>query len=107
MRTTVQDEGRHFDRQTHAYAEYRVFSRLMGAAGVEGDVTVLVALKRLDGDAPGAPLVRCEIAVAQRASEVARVQALGPHPYAAIDRAAVLIGEAVRRQAQRSRATAG
>ncbi len=106
MRTTVQDEGRHFDRQTHAYAEYRVFSKLIGTDGVEGDVTVTVALKRLDGDEPGASLVRCEIAVAQRSSEVARVQALGPHPYAAIDRAAALIGEAVRRESK-NRARAG
>lgn len=92
VRTTIKDEGGHFARQTHAYAEYRVFSQLV-AAGSQGDVTV--ALTRLEGDGLE-PQVRCEIAVNVRAREVARVRAVGPHPHAAIDQAAALVGEAVR-----------
>ena len=100
MQMTVRDEEKQFDRQTHAYAEYRVFSTL--ASGGSSHRSVIVTLTRMDGNGSRHP-VQCTVAVIMSSGDVAKVHALERHPYAAIDRAAALIGKAVHRhRAQRS-----
>jgi ribosome-associated translation inhibitor RaiA len=94
MQMTVRDEEKQFDRQTHAYAEYRVFSALAGDGSSHRSVTV--TLTRMDGTGSRYP-VQCTVAVTMSSGDVVKVHALERHPYAAIDRAAALIGKAVRR----------
>lgn len=96
MRTTVLDEGKHFDRQTHAYAEYRVFATLAGDGSSPRDVTI--TLTRMEAyDSSGSPVV-CTVAVTTACGELTQVHALERHAYGAIDRAAELIAKAVRRR---------
>lgn len=88
MRLTIRDESRHFDQQTHAYAEYRAFSTLAGHDRRFDEVTV-----DLTGAEDGRPERRvvCRIAVTMRSGEAAEFRAAARHPYAAIDRALALV----------------
>lgn len=99
MQLTVRDEEKQFDRQTHAYAEYRVFSTLASDGSSHRAVTV--TLTRMDGTGSRYP-VQCTVAVTMSCGDVARVRAPARHPYAAIDRAAALIGKAVQRRRAQS-----
>ena len=102
MRTTVLDEGRHFDRQTHAYAEYRVFSALArDECGSRLEVTVTLA--RLDANGSADERILCAIAVSTDCGRPSKVRALERHPYPAIDRAAALIARALRRERRAAR----
>lgn len=98
MRLTVRDERKQFTRQTHAYAEYRAFSRLAGADPPVEDVTVTLARSAPDGngdeedgrDDEDEGIV-CTIAIRTGTGEIAEARAVARHACAAIDRAASLI----------------
>ena len=99
MQVTVRDARRYFNRQTHAYAEYRAFSRL--ASDGRAIERVAIALARVevarrraaqDDGAPEAGSVLCQITVELAGDARIEVQAIAPHPHAAIDRAVALIG---------------
>ena len=94
MRPIVRDAGEQFDRQTHAYAEYRVFSGL--AAERVPLVSAIVTLDRCTGGNGGAMSALCRITVATGDGETFQGSASEAHPYAAIDRATALIAAAVR-----------
>jgi hypothetical protein len=93
MRLTIRDDHHQFDRQTHAYAEYRAFSSLVGTGGAVEQVTVSLA-RRPDGPARDSH-VACTVAVRLASGEVASVRAADRHAYAAIDRAVSLVRDAV------------
>jgi hypothetical protein len=90
MRLIVQDQRRRFDQQTHAYAEYRAFSNLVGNERSVADVTVTLAREPADGSDDDAMVV-CTIAVRIKSGDVTEVQGVARHAYAAIDKAASLI----------------
>ncbi len=91
MRISVTDIGCTFGRQTRAYAEYRIFSSLARFADVvyEADVSLT---SRQAGRA-----ARCVVALTVDDGGRMRVSARGRHVYDAINRAAVRIGEELRR----------
>jgi hypothetical protein len=98
MRIVICDGENCFDDQTHAYAEYRVFSSLAGET--TSIRTVLVTLAGARGAAPAPPeggRAACSVAVTTTGGRRAEVRAVAAHPYAAIDRAAGLIRRALRR----------
>jgi len=90
MRLTIRDHRRHFNRQTHAYAEYRAFACLAGHGQSVAGVTVTLT-RAAAADEAG----RCAISVTFTSGEVVGARAAGSHIYAAIDRA-------VRRLARRA-----
>ncbi len=90
MRLIVRDKHKQFNRQTHAYAEYRAFSSLVGSERRVSDVTVTLTRGPVDGTEDDGTVV-CTIAITMASDEVAEVQAVAPHAYAAIDRAVSLI----------------
>jgi hypothetical protein len=89
MRLTVHDVKCDFDRQTHAYAEYRAFATLAGRADPIEDVTVTLARRGLEAEEEAQ--VSCAIAVRLRSGEVVGVEASAGRPYAAIERAVRLV----------------
>lgn len=95
MRPVVIDDENHFDGQTHAYAEYRVFSGLATEnASLEQAVVVLTRGVGTDGSRePGAT---CTIHVTTATGVTLETGATEHHPYAAIDKAAALIIAALR-----------
>lgn len=107
MRPIVQDEWRQFDAQTHAYAEYRVFSAL--AAERLRSVHATVALSAVHGDEKaGARRVLCTITVSTGEGERLEAVSAEDHPYAAIDRAVERLLRACRKRGTRGvRAGAG
>jgi len=90
MRLIVRDKHKQFNQQTHAYAEYRTFSSLVGSDGHVGDVTITLVRGPADGTEANGPIV-CTIAATMATGEVAKVEAMAAHAYAAIDRAVSLI----------------
>jgi hypothetical protein len=90
MRVTVRDQRHQFNPQTHAYAEYRAFS---GLIGYDSPLDVTVSLTR--GPARGREdgRVVCTIAVTLASGETAEVRAVARHPHAAIDKAVSLLQE--------------
>lgn len=94
MRPVVRDAGDQFDRQTHAYAEYRVFSGL--AAERVALVSAVVTLNRSTCGNGSTTSALCWITVATVDGETFQEQAAEAHPYAAIDRATALITAAIR-----------
>ncbi|HEX6974801.1 MAG TPA: HPF/RaiA family ribosome-associated protein [Vicinamibacterales bacterium] len=83
MQLTVRDDHQDFNRQTHAYAEYRAFA---GLAGHPAPITgVTVTLER------GTGAMRCAVSLTLQSGEVLGTEASGPHIYAAIDRAVALL----------------
>jgi len=90
MRPTVHDPCCQFDRQTRAYAEYRVFFGLTTASA--GPTTVSVTLGREPGDAAsGGQNTVCAIQLTTLNGEILEVRATEHHPYPAIDRATELM----------------
>ena len=90
MRPTVYDLCRQFDRQTRAYAEYRVFFGLTTASAAS--TTVSVILGREPGNAAsGGQNAVCAIQLTTFKGETLEVSATGHHPYPAIDRATKLM----------------
>ena len=90
MRLTVHDERRLFNQQTHAYAEYRAFSRLADRADPIDEVAVMLTRGPADEAHPDGPVV-CRVAVTLRSGEGAAAQAVAGHAYAAIDGAVSLV----------------
>jgi ribosome-associated translation inhibitor RaiA len=82
MQPIVRADEKHFDRQTHAYAEFRLFSRLGADRGV---VASVMMLERSGTTTDSRTL--CRITVMTSDGETLRIDASEPHPYAAIDRA--------------------
>jgi ribosome-associated translation inhibitor RaiA len=83
MHFTVRDDRQDFNRQTHAYAEYRAFAGLAGHREPIAGVTV--TLERDAGT------MRCAVALTLRSGDVLGTEATGPHIYAAIDRAVAML----------------
>lgn len=81
IRIVVTGAGDDVDGQTRAYAEYRLFSRLVPAS--DRVAHALVALR--GGGAHGAP--RCAITIALRSGDLRTAQARAAHIYDAIDKA--------------------
>jgi hypothetical protein len=93
MQLIVRDEHKQFNQQTHAYAEYRAFSSLVGNDSPVRDVMVTLTRGPADGSDDDAMVV-CTIAVRTMSGDVTDVQAVGRHAYAAIDRAVSRIRQA-------------
>lgn len=91
MRLVVRDERNEFNRQTHAYAEYRVFSSLADVAPPVEDVIVTLARCRRDERDGESGQAVCTIAIRTGSGELAAAEAVAGHVHAAIDRAASLI----------------
>ncbi len=87
MRLTVRDEPGHFDQQTHAYAEFRAFSSIIGSEVPVEDVTVTLSR----GPASDDDRVVCTIAVTMTSGAVAEARAVACPACAAIDRAVALL----------------
>lgn len=91
MKIAVTNIGRTFGRQTRAYAEYRVFSSLARFSDVVLDATVYLRPPTVKGRS-----VVCRVSVTVDRGSRLQVTARGRHPYDAINRAADLIGDALR-----------
>ncbi len=91
MRLSVTDIGRGFGRQTRAYAEYRIFSRVARFSDVVHEAGVSLTSTGPRGAA------RCAVSLAVNDGGRLRVSARGRHVYDAINRAADRIAEALRR----------
>jgi ribosome-associated translation inhibitor RaiA len=91
MKIAVTNIGRTFGRQTRAYAEYRVFSSLARFSHVVLDATVYLRPPTVKGRS-----VVCRVSVTVEGGSCLQVTARGRHPYDAINRAADLIGDALR-----------
>jgi hypothetical protein len=91
MRLTVRDDCNQFNQQTHAYAEYRAFSRIVANDLPADEVLVSLASEpAADVEGNDASVV-CRIVVTMQSGEVAEASATAAHAYAAIDRAVSLI----------------
>ena len=91
MRLTVRDERRQFNRQTHAYAEYRAFSGSLGTGVPVEEVTVTLIRRSANDAARDEGRVVCTIAVTVASGDVVEARAVARHAYAAIDRAVSVI----------------
>jgi ribosome-associated translation inhibitor RaiA len=91
MRLIVQDEQNEFSRQTHAYAEYRAFSGLVGHDADVADVTVELRRPAGENERHDDERVVCTITVRMTSGEIERALAVTRHAYAAIDRAVSLL----------------
>jgi ribosome-associated translation inhibitor RaiA len=102
MRIDVHDPGSHFDDQTRAYAEYRVFSILANLADVVQRVGVDLART---ADAAETSTVRdafaCSVSIRLRSGLEVDVASYGQHPYEAIDRAARQVATVVSSMTKR------
>ena len=85
MRLTVRDERGQFNRETHAYAEYRAFSSTIGSHVPVEEVTVTLSRRPVVGtDTEGGGVV-CAISIRKASGDVVQVRAVARHAYAAID----------------------
>ena len=72
--------------QARTYAEYRVFAALTRATGMRDAGSARVTLRPLNASADCGG-VACTVTVLFEQSDTVRVNAIGGHPYAAINRA--------------------
>jgi hypothetical protein len=72
--------------QARTYAEYRVFAALTRATGTRDARSARVTLRPLNAGG-GCGGVACTVTVLFEQSDTVRVNAIGGHPYAAINRA--------------------
>jgi ribosome-associated translation inhibitor RaiA len=86
----IRDELRQFSAQTHAYAEYRAFSRLVGFDADAESVTVTLAHEQ-SGHGEHDDRVVCTVALRRASGDVTEAHAVERHAYAAIERAVSLI----------------
>lgn len=91
MRISVTEIGCTFGRQTRAYAEYRIFSRLARFDTVVHEAEVSLTSARAGGGA------RCAVALRVDDGGTLRVSTRGRHVYDAINRAAERVGKELRR----------
>ena len=92
MRLTIRDEPGHFDQQTHAYAEFRAFSSIIGSEVPVEDVTLTLSRGPAgDDDDDDDERVVCTIAVTMTSGAVAEARAVACPACAAIDRAVTLL----------------
>jgi len=94
MQPVVRDDANQFDRQTHAYAEFRLFTRFAAESGAVADA--IVVLHRADVTGAGDPRTTCRITILTVDGATLAVTASEAHPYAAIDRAVAEIADALR-----------
>jgi hypothetical protein len=89
MRIDVHDSGHHFDDQTRAYAEYRVFSTLAAFGDVVHKVGVGLA-RAADAVEPSTSreVFACSVSIRLHSGHQMDVASHAEHPYEAIDRAA-------------------
>jgi hypothetical protein len=104
MRPTVHDPRCQFDRQTRAYAEYRVFFGLTTAPA--GTTAVTVTLAREASHAGGGQDAVCILRLTTCTGDQLETHATAHHPYAAIDRATELMLAALQDRAVRVRTLA-
>jgi hypothetical protein len=95
MRPVVIDDENQFDGQTHAYAEYRVFSGLTTEHASLAQA-VVVLTRAAAADDTHEPGVTCTIHVTTASGVTLETGATEHHPYAAIDTAAALTSAALR-----------
>ena len=89
MRIDVHDAGNHFDNQTRAYAEYRVFSSLATLADIVRDVGVdLARAADPEQTSTAHDTFACRVSVRLRSGRLMDVVTRAQHAYQAIDRAA-------------------
>jgi len=72
--------------QARTYAEYRVFAALTQATGTRDARSARVTLRPVNASADGGGIA-CIVTVLFEQSDTVRVNAIGGHPYAAINRA--------------------
>jgi hypothetical protein len=106
MRIDVHDTPHHFDGQTRAYAEYRVFSVLANLADVVHEVGVGLARAEAAGTAAASDAFACSVSIRLRSGRHLDVASHAQHPYEAIDRAARQIAAFVNPRADPDAATA-
>lgn len=100
MRIDVHDPGSHFDDQTRAYAEYRVFSTLANLADVVQGVGVdLVRTADAVETSTARDVFACSVSIRLRSGREVDVASHGQHPYEAIDRAARQVATVVSSRA--------
>jgi ribosome-associated translation inhibitor RaiA len=88
MKIEVQDTHRHFDEQTRAYAEYRMFSALAAHGNAVDAVDVELTRAGGRGSAETGEPFACRVAIRLRSGSAVEVTARAAHPYEAIERAA-------------------
>ena len=89
MRIDVHGTGHHFDDQTRAYAEYRVFSTLAPLADVVEQVGIgLVRAAAAGEPATARDVFACSVSITLRSGRQLGVASHARHPYKAIDCAA-------------------
>lgn len=100
MRIDVRDMGDHFDDQTRAYAEYRVFSTLVTLGDVVHTVGVGLA-RAADAVDPSTSreVFACSVSIRLHSGHQMDVASHAQHPYEAIDRAAHRIAAVVHAHA--------
>jgi hypothetical protein len=94
MQIRVTTAGDAFDRQTRAYAEYRVFSALAAFSGEARHVDVVLKARTRGGDR-----LACRVTVALALGTTVTVTADGKHACDAIDRAAAQMASVMARTA--------
>lgn len=80
--------------QARTYAEYRVFAALTQFADADKVRNVRVTLRKMSADRDCGD-VACTVTVALEGSDSLRIRTLGPHAYAAINRAVERIRSSV------------
>lgn len=89
MRIDVHGTGHHFDDQTRAYAEYRVFSTLAPLADVVEQVGIsLVRAAAARETSTARDVYACSVSITLRSGRQLGVASLARHAYMAIDCAA-------------------
>ena len=91
MQPVVCADENHFDRQTRAYAEFRVFSQLTAERG-----SVASAVVTLQQSGTREREISCRIIAVTSNGDTVEATASGSHPYAAIDGAVADIAHALR-----------
>lgn len=84
MRPIVHDEWRQFDAQTHAYAEYRVFSALTAAEIGAASVRIMLDCVGRSGSLVERDVV-CAIALITSQGSLVEALSIESHACAAID----------------------
>jgi hypothetical protein len=92
--------GTRFDDQTRAYAEYRLFSRLIAFADIVEAIGVSLTRSADAAPASSSQVFACRVSIALRSGRRMGVASHAPHPYEAIDRAAHQIANVLSARAE-------
>jgi ribosome-associated translation inhibitor RaiA len=94
----VRDEA--ISAQARTYAEYRVFAALTQSTGRRNVRCARIVLRPVKDDDAGCAPAACTVIIRFEQSDTVRVNATGPHPYAAINRAVERLNGAIEPSGQ-------